>query len=148
MKTNTSSADKPKEFHDHGALFDGHIEPVFAMNPFIQFRTAILPFLIAFMLSGFGLSTKLLAVVPAPDGGYPGGNTAEGDNALFSLTTGASNTAIGFAALGSNTTRPVFKRSYPIQPVTTTRPTVITHSFTTQQAFSTRPSVVMRSITT
>jgi hypothetical protein len=44
------------------------------------------------------------AVVPAPDGGYPGGNTAEGDNALFSLTTGTSNTAIGFAALGSNTT--------------------------------------------
>ena len=26
------------------------------------------------------------AVTPAPDGGYPGGNTAEGDNALFSLT--------------------------------------------------------------
>ena len=44
------------------------------------------------------------AVSPAPDGGYPGGNTAEGDNALFSLTTGSSNTAIGLAALGSNTT--------------------------------------------
>jgi len=44
------------------------------------------------------------AVSPAPDGGYPGGNTAEGDNALFSLTTGGSNTAIGLAALGSNTT--------------------------------------------
>ena len=44
------------------------------------------------------------AVVPAPDGGYPGGNTAEGDNALFTLTTGTSNTAIGFAALASNTT--------------------------------------------
>ena len=44
------------------------------------------------------------AVVPAPDGGYPGGNTAEGDNALFSLTTGTSNTAIGFAALVSDTT--------------------------------------------
>jgi hypothetical protein len=104
MKTNTSSADKPKEFLNYGALFDRHIEREFAMNPFIQFRTAILPFLIAFMLSCFGLSTKLLAVVPAPDGGYPGGNTAEGDNALLTLTTGASNTAIGFAALGSNTT--------------------------------------------
>lgn len=44
------------------------------------------------------------AVIPAPDGGYPGGNTAEGDSALFSLTTGASNTAIGLATLGSNTT--------------------------------------------
>jgi hypothetical protein len=102
MKTNTSSADK--EFLNYGALLDRHIEREFAMNAFIQFRTAILPFLIAFMLSCFGLSTKLLAVVPAPDGGYAGGNTAEGDNALFSLTTGASNTAIGLAALGSNTT--------------------------------------------
>jgi hypothetical protein len=104
MKTSTSSAGKPKEFLNHGALFDRHIEREFAMNPFIQFRTAILPFLMAFMLSCFGLSTKLLAVVPAPDGGYLGANTAEGDSALFSLTTGASNTAIGFAALGSNTT--------------------------------------------
>ena len=42
------------------------------------------------------------AVVPAPDGGYPGGNTAEGTNALFSLTTGAEIRAMGFAALESN----------------------------------------------
>jgi hypothetical protein len=104
MKTNTSSADKPRQFLDLGALFDGHIEREFATNPLIQFRTAILPFFIAFMLSCFGLSPKVLAVVPAPDGGYPGRNTAEGENALFSLTTGASNTAIGFIALASNTT--------------------------------------------
>ena len=44
------------------------------------------------------------AVTPAPDGGYPGFNTAEGDNALQSLTSGTSNTAIGFDALFSNTT--------------------------------------------
>jgi len=31
------------------------------------------------------------AVVPPPDGGDPGGNAAEGQNALFSLTTGAFN---------------------------------------------------------
>ena len=43
------------------------------------------------------------AVVPAPDGGY-GTNTAEGTNALFSLTTGAWNTAVGFEALRANTT--------------------------------------------
>ena len=45
-----------------------------------------------------------LAVDPPPDGGYPGNNTAEGDDALFSLTTGTANTAMGFEALFSNTT--------------------------------------------
>jgi hypothetical protein len=40
---------------------------------------------------------------PPPDGGYEFHNTAEGDNALFSLTTGYSNTAIGHEALFSNT---------------------------------------------
>jgi hypothetical protein len=44
------------------------------------------------------------AVAPAPDGGYPGGNTAEGQNALFSLTTGGYNTAVGFLSLRSDTT--------------------------------------------
>ena len=56
------------------------------------------------MLSCFGLSSKILAVVPAPDGGYPGNNTAEGTNALFSLTSGIDNTALGFEALFRNTT--------------------------------------------
>jgi hypothetical protein len=39
------------------------------------------------------------AVVPAPDGGYPNGTTAEGTNALFSLTTGVWNTGTGSEAL-------------------------------------------------
>ena len=43
------------------------------------------------------------AVSPPPDGGYPGFNTAEGQNALFSLTTGAANTAVGFRSLFSDT---------------------------------------------
>src|SRR6266481_4352215 len=43
------------------------------------------------------------AVSPAPDGGYPGGNTAEGQSALFSLTSGIYNTAIGLFSLESNT---------------------------------------------
>ena len=52
----------------------------------------------------FALSPLAQAVVPAPDGGYPGGNTAEGQNALFSLTTGTFNTAVGWFALKSDTT--------------------------------------------
>lgn len=42
---------------------------------------------------------KAQAVVPAPDGGYPGGNTAEGQNALLSRTIGNYNTAVGFFSL-------------------------------------------------
>jgi trimeric autotransporter adhesin len=44
------------------------------------------------------------AVVPPPDGGYPNFTTAEGQNALFSLTTGAANTAVGWFSLKSVTT--------------------------------------------
>jgi hypothetical protein len=46
---------------------------------------------------------KVQAVNPPPDGGYVGGNTAEGQNALLSLTTGAYNTAVGLFSLESNT---------------------------------------------
>src|SRR5204863_1132 len=52
----------------------------------------------------FALSPTAQAVTPAPDGGYGNGNTAEGDDALFSNTTGSANTATGFQALFSNTT--------------------------------------------
>jgi hypothetical protein len=53
----------------------------------------------------FGLLSAARAVLPAPDGGYPNHNTAEGEDALFSLTGGfGGNTAIGFNALYGNTT--------------------------------------------
>jgi hypothetical protein len=62
--------------------------------------------LIALALGGFALSpmTRAQLPSPAPDGGYPNQNTAEGDHALFSLTTGMDNTAIGSFALSANTT--------------------------------------------
>ncbi len=44
------------------------------------------------------------AVSPAPDGGYPNFTTAEGQNALLSLSTGVANTAVGSFALQSVTT--------------------------------------------
>jgi hypothetical protein len=61
-------------------------------------------FLITLALICFALASAARAVLPAPDGGYPGANTAEGSNALYSLTTGIANTANGFEALSSNTT--------------------------------------------
>ncbi len=57
----------------------------------------LLPLVLA--LFALALSSNAFGVVPAPDGGYPGNNTAEGTSALFSLTTGINNTAVGANAL-------------------------------------------------
>ena len=73
------------------------------MNPLLQLIKATPPFLGMFVLVCLTLSPRVQAVVPPPDGGYPGGNTAEGQSALLSLTTGGFNTAVGFFSLGSNT---------------------------------------------
>jgi hypothetical protein len=55
-------------------------------------------------LACFALSSLAHAVVPSPDGGYPGGNTAEGEDALLNLNvnTGTNNTAVGRWSLRSN----------------------------------------------
>src|SRR5438128_6027515 len=63
----------------------------------ITFTTILL------VLGCFSLSPTARALNPPPDGGYRNQTTAEGDGALFSLTTGADNTAIGFNALHSLT---------------------------------------------
>src|SRR6478735_5129701 len=55
-------------------------------------------------LCAFPFAQHTQAVAPAPDGGYPGGNTAEGQQALLSLTTGTYNTVVGWFSLKTNTT--------------------------------------------
>ena len=73
------------------------------MNPLIQLKTTP-PLLITLALLCFGLFPRAQAVVPPPDGGYPGFTTAEGTQALQSLTTGPGNTGVGFGALFADTT--------------------------------------------
>src|SRR6266513_862042 len=50
----------------------------------------------------FGRLPKVEAVNPPPDGAYPNFTTAEGQKALFSLTTGSANTAVGWYSLFSD----------------------------------------------
>jgi hypothetical protein len=80
---------------DKLARFFGNFPPM---------KITIPQFLIALLIVCFGLLPKAQAVIPAPDGGYPGGNTAEGENAFLSLTTGGFNTAVGFLSLRAITT--------------------------------------------
>jgi Chaperone of endosialidase len=64
-------------------------------------KTLVPTLLIIFSLTCFAFLSKSQAVVPPPDGGYPGGNTAEGYLALNSLNTSAGlyNTAVGVYSL-------------------------------------------------
>ena len=79
------------------------------MNPLTQSKNAtILPLLIALTLGCFVLSPQRKRC-PQPGGGYPNQNTAEDDDALYSLTTGADNALasldLGGAAGRLNTAR-------------------------------------------
>jgi trimeric autotransporter adhesin len=74
------------------------------MKSLFSFKMATSALVSVFPFVLLALSPIAQAVVPAPDGGYPGGNTAEGQAALFSLTAGGlNNTAVGFLSLKSNT---------------------------------------------
>jgi Chaperone of endosialidase len=75
------------------------------LRSFLSMKTTIRSFLtllVVLCLSAAG--PKAEAVIPPPDGGYPGFNTAEGTKALFSLTAGSANTAVGWFSLFSDTT--------------------------------------------
>src|SRR5881392_2933802 len=70
-------------------------------KPMKTIKNIIYPALALFAFACFVLSPTARAVTPAPDGGYPNGNTAEGEDALFSLDTsqGFDNSANGASAL-------------------------------------------------
>ena len=55
------------------------------------------------VLACFALLLEAHAVIPPPDGGYSGANTAEGQDALLNLSTGTFNTAVGWFSLRSLT---------------------------------------------
>jgi hypothetical protein len=66
-------------------------------------NTIITTMVLALGFLALCLTSNAFGVVPAPDGGYPGGNTAEGTSALLSRTTGSYNTAVGIYSLLSLT---------------------------------------------
>src|SRR4029077_17240894 len=88
---------KPSSTENLKRMTTLHLKKSMAQSPL---RLALL--LIPLAFACFALSPTAQAVSPAPDGGYPGGNTAEGQNALFNLTTGTYNTAVGVFSLRSN----------------------------------------------
>src|SRR6266513_1746342 len=61
-------------------------------------KSAVIP-----LLGLASFCSTVLAVDPPPDGGYFMENTAEGEDALFSLTNGLGDTAVGYRALYNNT---------------------------------------------
>jgi hypothetical protein len=79
----------------------------FKKTPLLKFKQSrrLSAFVIPLLFVCFALFPKAQAVSPAPDGGYPGANTAEGQNALLGLdtSTGFANTAVGWFSLKSVT---------------------------------------------
>jgi trimeric autotransporter adhesin len=69
--------------------------------------TSLLRCFVLLLVCYFVLLSRVHAVTPAPDGAYPGGNTAEGQSALLNLNIaggGIHNTALGAFALSADTT--------------------------------------------
>jgi hypothetical protein len=63
-----------------------------------------------FAFACFTLAQNVQAVVPPPDGHYANRNTAEGKDALFSLTTGEDNTALGFRMIRNDGMQPLVEQ--------------------------------------
>ena len=119
-------------------------------RPPLRRRVSLTAFALA--LACFAPSPPARALNPAPDGGYPNANTAEGVGALNSLNTnsGGGNTAMGFFALqtltaGSNNTAIGVQALNSNTPANSTPPSVLLRSLTTQPPTSTLPPVITRS---
>jgi hypothetical protein len=69
------------------------------MNQLIPSKNFTTVIISAVALVCIGFLPQMQAVSPPPDGGYPNFTTAEGQNALFSLTTGSGNTGVGWRSL-------------------------------------------------
>ena len=67
-------------------------------------KTNMVSLIFISLLTSFAFLQGVQAVNPPPDGGYSGGNTAEGQDALLHLTAGVHNTAVGFLSLKTDTT--------------------------------------------
>jgi hypothetical protein len=74
------------------------------LRNFAPMKTKAAQIIVTVFAACLALFQNAQAVSPPPDGGYSGGNTAEGQSALLSLTTGSFNTAVGFFSLRSITT--------------------------------------------
>jgi hypothetical protein len=85
------SSSVPDFYLDKPARLRGHFSP---MKTTSRLLTTLLLFLSVSLAA-----PNARAVVPPPDGGYAGFNTAEGQNSLFNLTTGSANTAVGWLSL-------------------------------------------------
>ena len=77
------------------------------IEPMKTITNRIYPVFALFAFACFALSPMARAVTPRPDGGYFFKNSAEGENALFSVDTslyssGVENTAIGCQTLYSD----------------------------------------------
>ena len=81
---------------------DSHAQLCPPTTVMVEHRWVCLSVLALACFALFG-GSKILAITPAPDGGYANGNTAEGTNALHGLTTGKYNTVTGLTALFTDT---------------------------------------------
>src|SRR6266545_3500469 len=92
-----SGAEKPQTRKKTITAMKTIITPRGSLLTVLCSRSAFI--LIALALGTLALVQRVEAVNPPPDGGYPGGNTAEGQAALLNLTSGTFNTAVGLLSL-------------------------------------------------